>query len=35
MHLHLGSDDLAFKEAVAKQLASGKYRLLLDIHGGH
>jgi hypothetical protein len=28
-------DDNAFKEAVAKELTTGKYRLLLDIHGSH
>jgi hypothetical protein len=28
-------DNNAFKEAVAKELATGKYRLLLDIHGSH
>jgi len=28
-------DDNAFKEVVAKELATGKCRLLLDIHGSH
>ena len=28
-------DENAFKEAVKKELATGRYRLVLDIHGSH